>query len=70
MRNCKRNMTERAFSKGYYFGNSGRSKEACPHNVLLQRQSWLNGWRAGWSDRIEGNRFAGLIQSFSASLHP
>ncbi len=55
MKTQKRDMTERAFSKGYQTGSSGRANDNCPHqdeNTL--RQAWLNGWREGWSDHVEG----------------
>ena len=61
MKSSKRNMTKRAFSKGYYTGHAGKPKTGCPHFVLQERQAWLNGWRAGWVDRVEGKRFSKLL---------
>lgn len=55
MKRQKRDMTERAFAKGYRTGNAGRSNEVCPHHdVSVQRQAWLNGWREGWTDHVNG----------------
>ncbi len=55
MKRQKRDMTERAFAKGYQMGNAGRSNELCPHHeISVQRQAWLNGWREGWADHVNG----------------
>ena len=55
MKRQKRDKTERAFAKGYQMGSQGRPNENCPHsNENDQRQAWLNGWREGWSDHVEG----------------
>jgi len=54
MKTQKRDKTERAYTKGYQNGLSGRSKEICPHDELNQRQAWLTGWREGWSDHVDG----------------
>ena len=67
MKKIKRNMVKRAFSRGYDIGRSGRPKEACPHNLLNQRQAWFNGWRMGWVDRIEGNRFTEPLSHYVVS---
>lgn len=61
MKNRKRDMTERAFSKGYNIGHTGRPKDGCPHFALQERHAWLNGWRTGWVDRVEGKRFSRLL---------
>ena len=59
MRTFKRNTIKRAYSHGYITGRSGRSRDICPHtSTLSRRQAWMNGWRAGWQDRTEGNVFA------------
>ncbi len=55
MKRQKRDKTERAFSKGYQTGSSGRANDICPHTEETEaRQAWLNGWREGWSDHVEG----------------
>ncbi len=55
MKRQKRDKTERAFAKGYQTGNAGRSNEICPHqDTNEQRQAWLNGWREGWTDHVDG----------------
>ena len=54
MKRQKRDKTERAYTKGYNTGVSGRANDNCPHDETSQRQAWLNGWRDGWSDHVEG----------------
>jgi ribosome modulation factor len=54
MRRQKRDMSERAFSKGYRAGSSGRHKETCPHENGDTRQQWLTGWREGRTDQWDG----------------
>lgn len=63
MRRQKRDKTERAYTKGYRNGLSGRSKESCPHDELNQRQAWLTGWRKGWSDHVDGYTGVSGIQA-------
>ncbi len=63
MKKSKRDVTKRAFSKGYQFGIKGKSKEQCPHSILLQRQAWNNGWREGWKDRIKGGKLFPLTMN-------
>ena len=54
MRRQKRNMNDRAFQRGYQAGISGRSHDACPHENGASRQQWVNGWREGRIDHLEG----------------
>ena len=54
MRRQKRDMSERAFSKGSQAGSSGRHKETCPHENGDTRQQWLTGWREGRTDQWDG----------------
>ena len=54
MKRQKRDRTDRAFTKGYQTGVSGRSKDICPHEEPQLRQSWLSGWREGRTDNWEG----------------
>lgn len=50
----KRDVEQRAFSRGYQAGLSGKSKELCPHSATPGRQSWLDGWREGREDHWGG----------------
>ena len=54
MKRQKRDRTDRAFTKGYQVGVSGRSKDICPHEEPQLKQSWLTGWREGRTDNWEG----------------
>ena len=54
MKRQKRDMAERAYSKGYQAGSSGRAKEHCPHDGGETRQQWLTGWREGRTDQWDG----------------
>ena len=47
MKRCKRDMTQRAFQRGYNAGLCGKSRESCPHETLSQREQWMSGWLAG-----------------------
>ncbi|EHB21470.1 ribosome modulation factor [Yersinia enterocolitica subsp. palearctica PhRBD_Ye1] len=42
---------ERALSRGYQAGISGRSREICPYQALDARSHWLGGWRQAMEDR-------------------
>ena len=54
MKRQKRDKSNRAYTKGYITGISGRSKDICPHGDHLLRQTWLNGWREGRYDNWDG----------------
>ena len=54
MKRQKRDRQDRAHSKGYQAGISGRSKDNCPYNNLEVKSEWLGGWREAISDRQEG----------------
>lgn len=54
MRRLKRDPLERAFTRGYQHGISGRSRDLCPFTNANMRQSWLNGWREGRGDNWDG----------------
>ena len=54
MKRQKRDLTERAFHRGYQAGVSGKTKEACPHEQETMRQQWLSGWREGRTDQWDG----------------
>jgi len=51
MKRQKRDRIERAFTKGYNAGITGRSKEICPYQGPDARGSWLGGWREAADDR-------------------
>lgn len=45
MKRQKRDRLERAHTKGYHAGLSGRCREMCPYQNLDAKSSWLGGWR-------------------------
>jgi ribosome modulation factor len=51
MKRQKRDRLERAHSRGYQAGISGRSRELCPYQSLDARSHWLGGWRQAMEDR-------------------
>ena len=54
MRRQKRDRVSRAYSKGYQAGIQGKSRDLCPFGNLQARSSWLNGWREGRTDNLQG----------------
>ena len=64
MKRHKRDRVERAYTRGYRTGSSGRARDLCPHaDITIQRQAWINGWREGWCDHLEGNTGVPGVQS-------
>jgi ribosome modulation factor len=53
MKKQKRDLQERAFSRGYRAGVERRSKDLAPPEGPL-RDSWLAGWRSGRADHWDG----------------
>ncbi|CFU89450.1 MULTISPECIES: ribosome modulation factor [Yersinia pseudotuberculosis complex] len=51
MKRQKRDRLERALSRGYQAGISGRSREICPYQSLDARSHWLGGGRQAMEDR-------------------
>ncbi|MFT6733199.1 MAG: ribosome modulation factor [Polaribacter sp.] len=45
MKRQKRDRFERAHSKGYNAGISGKTSEACPFSSTDIKEHWLGGWR-------------------------
>lgn len=54
MKSQKRSHSERAFSRGYEAGVTGRSRSLCPHENGASRMAWLSGWREGREDHWSG----------------
>ncbi len=54
MKRQKRDLTQRAFKKGYQAGVNGKSKDACPSDQMDIRQQWMSGWREGRNDSWDG----------------
>lgn len=54
MKRKKRCPLQRAYSKGYFAGIQGRSRDFCPHQELDHKEHWLSGWRAGRTDLKDG----------------
>lgn len=54
MKRQKRDMTERAFHKGYQAGITGKLRDLCPHEQPTLRFQWMAGWREGRADKHDG----------------
>lgn len=54
MKKQKRDLTQRAYSRGYTAGLTGKSKTLCPNATDAVQQTWLNGWRQGREDNWNG----------------
>lgn len=55
MRRQKRDLSHRAYLKGYQAGFNGRNKSTCPHaEETATAQDWFNGWREGREDHWKG----------------
>lgn len=53
MKKHKRDVTQRAFNRGYLVGQEGKSKDLCPTSGT-DKENWIAGWRAGISDNLDG----------------
>ncbi len=62
MRRQKRDMTERAYQRGYQAGIAGKQKASCPHTQDQIRQEWLTGWREGRNDLWDGLPTISVLQ--------
>lgn len=62
MRRQKRDMTERAYQRGYQAGIAGKNKENCPHTQQQLKQEWISGWREGRVDHWDGIDTATALQ--------
>lgn len=62
MRRQKRDMTERAYQRGYQAGIGGRNKGLCPHSQPKMKHEWMSGWREGRSDLWDGIDTATALQ--------
>lgn len=47
MKTQKRDLSSRAFNRGYQAGITGKSRDNCPHSQTQTRTQWLAGWREG-----------------------
>ncbi|MFD1006791.1 MULTISPECIES: ribosome modulation factor [Oceanisphaera] len=54
MKRQKRDRLERARTRGYQAGVSGRSREHCPHSDIDAKGYWLGGWRDAMEDKGSG----------------
>lgn len=54
MKRQKRNLSDRAFHKGYVAAVQGRNHDSCPHEDGARHQEWVNGWRQGRQDYWSG----------------
>ena len=51
MKRQKRDRLERAHSRGYQAGITGKPKELCPYQSINAKSEWLGGWRQAMEDR-------------------
>ncbi len=54
MNRQKRDRQDRAHTRGYQAGISGRSKEHCPYQCTTIKSQWLGGWREAIEDKQQG----------------
>jgi ribosome modulation factor len=54
MNRQKRDREDRAHTRGYQAGISGRSKEHCPYQNDIIKSQWLGGWREAIEDKHQG----------------
>lgn len=54
MKRQKRNRDERAYSRGYQAGVTGRPRDFCPFGALQARSNWMLGWREGRTNQVQG----------------
>jgi ribosome modulation factor len=54
MKRQKRDKMERAFSRGYKAGLTGRPKDNCPYQATDAKMQWLGGWREAIDGRATG----------------
>lgn len=54
MKRHKRDLTNRAYNRGYQAGINGKSKTVCPFESGSKRQQWMVGWRSGRIDNWDG----------------
>ncbi|WP_207061075.1 ribosome modulation factor [Motiliproteus sp. SC1-56] len=54
MKRQKRDVTSRAYVRGYRAGLSGKSRDICPSETGDIREHWMSGWRQGRSDFWDG----------------
>lgn len=54
MKRQKRDRQNRAHTRGYQAGISGRSKEQCPYQSATIKSQWLGGWREAIEDKQQG----------------
>ncbi|RLA47524.1 MAG: ribosome modulation factor [Gammaproteobacteria bacterium] len=55
MKRQKRDISQRAYSKGYQQGYHGRSDERCPFQEdSATAREWIKGWQEGHDDNLDG----------------
>ena len=62
MKRQKRAPTERALSRGYQAGVTGKSRTLCPHEAGEARHVWITGWREGREDHWNGYNTLAQVQ--------
>jgi len=53
MKKQKRDLQERAFTRGYRAGIERKSKDLAPPDGAI-RDAWMAGWRSGRADHWDG----------------
>jgi ribosome modulation factor len=54
MKRQKRDLTSRAYTRGYRTGVRGKSQSLCPAENGDLRVQWMSGWRQGRADNWDG----------------
>jgi len=65
MKRQKRNCIDRALTRGYQAGMTGKSRSICPHDNGEARHMWLSGWRTGREDHWNGYNTLAQVQKLS-----
>lgn len=67
MRRQKRDLSHRAFLRGYQAGYDMKTKSLCPYQTMSTfGQEWLRGWREGRQDQWQGYNATACQQKVSA----
>jgi ribosome modulation factor len=55
----KRDQQKRAQTRGYVVGLRGHGSQLCPFSTSKRRSDWLEGWRVGHGEHVQGFRELG-----------
>lgn len=62
MKKMKRDRSSTLHNRGFIAGLNGKSKEACPVQVVDLKTQWLTGWREGREAHWSGMSGVAAIQ--------